>query len=183
MNHPMPSFAGLWVRILAFGFDYLVIALYLVGLTLTSVAFNAVFPTILPWFFGNPISGQVTGFILITLPVTLYFALFEASSWQGTWGKYRLHLQVATTAGKRLNLARALVRTALKFVPWELAHTCIWQVRVAGQEDSPLILAGFLIVWCLVGANGLFIGITRTHQALYDLLTGTVVVRSQPLPS
>lgn len=175
----MSPFAGLWPRILAFGFDYLLISLYIVGVMLASVTINAISPAVLPWFFGNPISGQITGFVLITLPVSLYFAIFEASSWQGTWGKHRLHLQVTTVAGKRLSLIRALIRTGLKFVPWELAHTCIWEVRVAGQEDSPLILAGFLIVWCLVGANALGIGITRTHQALYDWLAGTVVVRSR----
>ncbi len=174
----MPRFAGLWPRILAFGCDYLIIASYLVGLALSSVAIHAFSPAILPRFFASPASGQITGFVLITLPVTLYFALLESSPWQGTWGKHRLGLQVTTRTGKRLSLAHALARTMLKFIPWELAHTCIWQVRVAGQEDSPWVLAGFLLVWVLGGANALCMGITRTHQALYDWVAGTVVIRS-----
>lgn len=173
----MIPFATLWQRILAFGCDYLIIAPYLVALALLSAATNAISPAILPWLFGGPISGQISGFLLITLPVTLYFAVSEASAWQGTWGKRRLQLQVTTRTGRRLTLPHALVRTMLKFVPWELAHTCIWQVRVAGQEDSPFILAGFLMVWLLVGANALCIGVTRTHQGLYDWIAGTVVVR------
>ena len=69
-----------------------------------------------------------------------------------------------------------LARTALKFVPWELAHACIWQITFAAGQPSPLISAGFALVWVLVGANLVSLLVSRKHQTLYDWLSDTVVV-------
>ena len=120
--------------------------------------------------------GHLTSFSLVTLPVTLYFALFEASAWQATWGKRTLGLRVVGTDGTHLSVAHALGRTALKFVPWELTHTLIWQVRFAPSAASPLITAGFVLVWLLIGANGVSLWLNKTHQTLYGQLAGTCVV-------
>lgn len=79
--------------------------------------------------------------------------------------------------GQRLHFARALVRTALKFVPWELAHACIWQARFAPAELPLPITAGFVLVWLLVGANAASVALRDDHRALYDLIAGTAVVR------
>ncbi|MHC4737234.1 MAG: RDD family protein, partial [Planctomycetota bacterium] len=138
------SYAGLWVRVLAFAFDYLAIALYLVVVSAVSLTVQLVFPNIVPMLFNNPVSSQIIIFCMITLPISLYFALFESSGRQGTWGKQRRRLKVIGTNGERLTRARAIGRTLLKFFPWELAHTCIWQVSFARQEPSPLIMAGFV---------------------------------------
>ena len=91
--------------------------------------------------------------MLVTLPVTLYFASLESSSWQATWGKRTMGLRVVRTDGARLNKTRALTRTALKFIPWELTHTLIRQLRFAPQELAPMVSLGFILVWLLVGAN------------------------------
>jgi uncharacterized RDD family membrane protein YckC len=157
--------------------DYLVIALYLVLLTAFGLALNSVFPGGLPALFGNPLTGQLTGFLVVTLPVTLYFALFESSAWQATWGKRQQHLQVIGPQGERLSRMRALSRTALKFVPWELAHTCVWQLSRNAHVPSSVVTAGFVLVWILVGANLVSLLIRPTHQTLYDRLAGTYVVR------
>jgi uncharacterized RDD family membrane protein YckC len=177
MTNMTHSYAGLWVRVWAFAFDYIAIALYLVVVTVLSLALGAVFPDIPRVLFGNPLSGQISGFFAITLPVTLYFGLLEASPWQASWGKRRKGLQVVRTDGGRLSGARSLGRTALKFIPWELAHTCIWQVSFAPQEPSMLITAGFVLVWVLVGANVVSLLVSKRHQTLYDRLADTCVVR------
>lgn len=176
MTNPTQSFASLWVRCLAFGLDYIVIALYLVTITVLSLALNAAFPLVPRLLFSNPVAGQVTGFLTITFPVTLYFALLESSPWQATWGKQRQRLKVIRTTGERLSRARALGRTLLKFIPWELAHTCIWQVSFAPQPPSPLVTAGFALVWILVGANVVSLWLSKSHQTLYDQVAGTYVV-------
>ena len=60
----------------------------------------------------------------------LYFAVSEASPWQATLGKRALSIRVATHgAGGRLSFRRTLLRAALKFAPWELAHTVLWRVE------------------------------------------------------
>lgn len=170
-----PKYAGLWPRLLAFALDYLILGGYLLLLLWVSVSLIGAFPAFSERVGADPLLGQLVGFVSVTLPVSLYFALSEASAGQATWGKRRMHLQVSDTAGARLSLPRALLRTALKFIPWELAHTCIWQLNAGPSEPSPLILYGFILVWVLVGANLLSLLLTPRRQALYDLLAGTLV--------
>jgi len=83
---------------------------------------------------------------------------------------------VIDKTGGRLSKSRAFVRTILKFVPWELAHTCIWQFSFATEEPSPLITVGFILVWIIVGANVVSLLRSPSHQTLYDRLAGTYVV-------
>jgi uncharacterized RDD family membrane protein YckC len=171
------SYAGLWVRVLAFAFDYLAMALYIVVVSAVSLAVQLVFPSIARMLFNNHVKHQIIAFCTVTLPISLYFALFESSRRQGTWGKQRRGLKVIGTNGERLTRAHSIGRTVLKFIPWELAHTCIWQVSFARQEPSPLIMPGFVLVWILIGANVVSLWISPKHQTLYDWLAGTYVVK------
>jgi uncharacterized RDD family membrane protein YckC len=173
------AYAGLWPRVVAFAVDYLAIAAYLVVLVAAGLVARLIAPGQVNVLFGSPLSGELTGFILITLPVTLYFALSESSARQASWGKRKLALRVTRADRQPLSRGRALGRTALKFVPWELAHACIWQVSFAGPQPSPIIGAGFALVWLLVGANVISLLASRKHQALYDWLAGSVVVRAR----
>ncbi len=170
-----PTYAGLRQRLLAFVFDYILIGAYLVVLVAAGFTVNRTLPSLAQALFGSPFSGEASGFLLITLPVALYYALLEASSWQASWGKRRMRLRVCGDNGTRLRTARALSRTALKFIPWELAHACIWQLTFAANKSSPLFLAGFSLVWLLVGANVLSLLLSPTRQTIYDRLTGTFV--------
>jgi uncharacterized RDD family membrane protein YckC len=128
--------------------------------------------------FGSALSGQAAGFLTLTLPVSLYFILSESSPRQATWGKRKRGLKVVDPQGERLTVSRSIARTVLKFVPWELAHTCIWQISFAPQEPSPLITAGFVLVWLLVGANAASLLVSRKRQTIYDWLAGTFVIFS-----
>ena len=178
------SYAGLWPRLKAFALDYLILGGYLLLLLWVGVSLIGAIPGFSERVSDNPLLGQLLGFVSVTLPVSLYFALSEASTRQATWGKHRMQLQVSDTAGARLSIPRALLRTALKFIPWELAHACIWQVSAPNAAPSPLIVYGFILVWVLVGANLIAILIGKRHQALYDLLAGTLVIRlAAPSPS
>lgn len=169
-------YAGLWVRILAFALDYLLIALYLLVVVAVGLGVNRFWPTISERLFANPLSGHLVSFVLVTLPVGLYFALSEASSRQATWGKRRMGLQVVRSDGTRLHLSRSLARTALKFVPWELAHTCIWQVRFADSSQAWLINGGFILVWVLGAIYLVSLIVNKRKQTLYDWLAKTYVI-------
>jgi uncharacterized RDD family membrane protein YckC len=81
------------------------------------------------------------------LPI-LYFALFEASSWQGSPGKLALGLVVTDLRGRRLGFARALARQGLKLL------------------DVATSMVTFLIA-----------AFTDRGQAIHDRLAGTLVVR------
>jgi uncharacterized RDD family membrane protein YckC len=172
-----PSYAGLGVRVIAFAFDYIIIAGYLLFVVAAGFAVNMFFPAVAHKLFGNPLSGEITGFLIITLPVSLYFILFESSASRATWGKRMKGVQVTRTDGTRLSILRASSRTLFKFIPWELAHACIWQISFARQQPSPFITMGFVLVWILVGANFISMWISSTHQTLYDRLAATYVVK------
>lgn len=168
--------AGLWVRILAFALDYLLITLYLTLLVIVGILANHLSQPVTNRLFGDPITAEISGFALITLPISLYFALSQASSSRATWGKHKLHLRVTDFAGGRISLARSLSRTALKFIPWELAHACIWQITFAADKSLPIYMVGFAIVLLLVAANIISLLISPKRQTLYDWAAGTLVV-------
>lgn len=177
MSHDARRPAGLWVRLAAFGLDYLIIAAYLTGLVAAGVLLRLFSPWTAGALFGHPIAGELTGFLLITLPVGLYFALSEASPRQATWGKSRMGLKVTDLEGRRLGRLRSLGRNVLKFVPWELAHACIWQISFAADPSAPIYSIGLAVVWSAVGANLFSLLASPCRQTLYDRLARTVVVR------
>jgi len=170
------TYAGFWQRVRAFAFDYLIILFYLAVLTLLSLLINWLFG-VNEWLFADRVRAQLTGFFLITLPVTLYFALGESSVQQATWGKQRMGLVVTDPNRERISLGRSLARTLLKFIPWELSHTLIWQINFSPQNNSALINYSFILVYILIGLNIASLLMTKNHQTLYDLLAKTCVTK------
>lgn len=163
-----------WRRVAAYLIDYLVIAAYIALLTSASQRLDFALS-------GNPALGQLVAFVALTLPVVLYFAVSESSPWQGTLGKRALKLQVtAHGAGGRLPLRRTLLRAALKFAPWELAHTVLWRVEgwpLESPQPTPLHWLGFALSllwagWYLVSLFG------GSRRPLYDRAAASLVVRS-----
>jgi uncharacterized RDD family membrane protein YckC len=166
-------------RIAAFGVDYLIIAAW-IGL-ITAVGFGA--RAILGIETGPILSqadklrGHTIAFLSLTLPVILYFAIAESSRWQATVGKRALGLRVQTVTGARVGLGRSLARSAIKFLPWEVAHTAIW--HVPGQPfvsmPAPINFLGYAVALAGAGvfAAAVFRGRGRTP---YDLVAGTMVV-------
>lgn len=118
-------YAGLGSRIVAFALDYIIIAGYLFIVIAVGVAGRTFVPSMTQTLFATPVSGQLAGFLSVTLPISLYFIFLESSDWQATWGKRRRGLRVTQAGGVQLSFPHALSRTVLKFMPWELAHTCI----------------------------------------------------------
>jgi uncharacterized RDD family membrane protein YckC len=117
------TFAQVRQRIGAFLLDYLIIAAYLVLLVIIGVGLGfGPLRSVFRAMFANPNSSEFSAFLLLVLPVILYFTLCECSSWQATWGKRRMGLRVIDTHGARLSFPRSLVRSLLKFVPWSKKH-------------------------------------------------------------
>jgi len=175
---PSQRAAGLWPRLIAFGWDYLVILAYLIPLVAAGALAYWFAPELAASLFSGPVRAQAVGFVLITLPVTLYFALSEASARRATWGKRRVGLAVVDAHGSPLSLPRSLVRTAAKFVPWELAHLFIWQISFADNPSSPVYTVGFIAVWVLLGADLAAMLIGERRQTLHDRAAGAFVVRA-----
>jgi len=164
------SYVGFWQRVKAFMWDYLVIAGYIVIITIMLWLIHAS-----EWLFTNRIQAQLSAFLLLTFPVILYFSILESSAQQATWGKHKAGLRVIDQNGGRISFVRALARTLLKFIPWEISHTLIWEITFSPQTNSLLINIGFSLVYLLIGLNVVSLLITKTHQTIYDLLTKTFV--------
>jgi uncharacterized RDD family membrane protein YckC len=173
-------------RIGAWLLDYLLIAAYLVLLTAVSLALRAS-PAQAGFnsAMSQPATAEILGFFLLTVPVVLYFALLEASPHRSTLGKRALRLAVVQRDGRRLSVARALLREAVRFLPWELSHALLWRVALSQDRASISlwVTAGFGVVYALVLLYlvTLLIG---SHRTVYDRLAGSIVIQRQPsLPS
>lgn len=129
---------------------------------------------------SKPLGAEMGGFLLLTLPVVLYFALFEASRWKATLGKRALGIQVVGTGGKRLSIGRALYREAVRFLPWEMSHAMLWQVALSpGPRTFPAwMAAGFGLVYAIVGLYLVTLFVGASHRTVYDRLAGSLVLRA-----
>ena len=173
----MKTYTGFWKRVGAFALDYILILGYLPAVFVFALLVNTSFGAN-QWLFADRFRAQLVAFLMVTLPVTLYFAISESSHRQGTWGKGRLGLKVTDRDGDRIGFWRSLGRTLLKFVPWELSHTLIWQIYFSSQREAIWINYAFGLVYLLIGLNIVSLIMTRTNQTLYDRLTHTYVVTS-----
>lgn len=180
MSGAGPTFASPWRRIAAWCLDYLVIAAYLVMLTALSLGLNA---TPLRSGFNSAMSNAVTaellGFVFLTAPVVMYFAILEASSWQATLGKRAVGVVVVGASRGRLALGRALAREGLRFLPWELSHALLWRVALAPDKNSVSgwVTWGFVVVYLLVLAYLVTLFVGSQHRTLYDRVAGSYVLR------
>lgn len=153
----------------------MVVALYLAVLWLAATALSAGGVN-LEFVFADPLRAQLIGIALLTLPVVLFFALWEASNRRATPGKRALGVRVERVGGDRLSVSRSLLRSAVKFAPWELAHTAVWRVAGSGSESVPAAAtAAFILVWLLVGLYLLMPILDPRRRTPYDRLAGTVV--------
>jgi uncharacterized RDD family membrane protein YckC len=127
---------------------------------------------------STPGARQLLGACTLTLPVILYFAISEASARQGTIGKLATRLRVTDRQLRRIGFGRSLLRSAIKFAPWEVAHLSIHRIPKEG-DIPPVVWAGLVgsLGLAAIFVAGLFPGQGRP---LYDVLAGTRVVE-EPL--
>jgi uncharacterized RDD family membrane protein YckC len=159
-------------RIIAFLWDYVIILGYL--FLLFGVSFLEK-PLLIPLFTASPLSAEITGFLLITLPVYLYFAFSEGSKSHATWGKRKMGIVVAGVHGQPIRLGNSLFRSALKFIPWELAHFTIWHIVIPTEYPDYLIYSLFATVYGLVLIYLISPLMSQNKQTVYDFIAGTVV--------
>lgn len=167
--------APAWRRVAAMALDLLLVWLYigLLLLIMLTVGRALTLAITAPW------QAHLLGFGALTLPVILYFALFEHLE-GATFGKRWLGLRVLGFRGGWAPLRCALLRNAIKFVPWELAHTAIYYVAGWPQAPAPLALWQEALFYLSLGLAALYIVMLFVGgRTLYDRLSETHVVRAQ----
>lgn len=160
-------------RLLAFTVDWFVVLVWgavLFGVVTIVTNGNLPQPT-------SAWQAQGIGLLAMTLPITLYFAVCEASPMRASLGKRCLGLVISGETGGRLSFGAALARNAIKFVPWELGHVVAHQAVFSadgGLETwghGAVALAGAVPCWWLAA-------MLRTGRAPYDRWTKAWVTRA-----
>lgn len=130
-------------------------------------------------FNGSVIIAQLTGFLLVTLPVSLYFIISDSYVGKQSIGKKKVGIRVVTNNGEATSILRMAFRTLLKFLPWELSHFLAFRLIHIGEGEVPFIyyLIGILIYALMFGyiLSAIF---TKRKQSIYDILTKTQVVKA-----
>lgn len=172
-------YAGFWKRFAAFIIDFIILWVFV------SIIRAFCEPVIMERLIRHvyqtatlplaAISTYVTVFLLL---LGLYFALWESSSKQATWGKQIMKIKVVDSQGQRLSFYRAMIRTfgkVLSILPFYMGfvmagpsqkkqalHDKIANTYVVGKEytpTTPLPLLpkhmGCMFSLCITG--GLFI--------------------------
>lgn len=130
--------------------------------------------------FRRRATADAAQFITGVLPAVLYLAAGEAGGAHASRGKRSAGLVVLgpnqTWPGRR----RVLARTAVKLLPWQLAHLAVNRAVGVGVARAPkLAAAGFGLSLALAGAS---VGLAMSRsdgRALHDLVAGTHVVPAE----
>jgi uncharacterized RDD family membrane protein YckC len=116
MPTEMPAYAGVGIRALALLIDYVFLAI-LAGLPM--IGRHAV---VSPEGFGWEHTAWV---VVFSCP---YFAISEASGWQGTLGKKLIGLRVADLNGVRIGFGRAIVRHLAKLLAYPIWFASLFTI-------------------------------------------------------
>jgi uncharacterized RDD family membrane protein YckC len=121
---------------------------------------------------ATPEGWDLYAFLTLVSPVLLSFAALESGAARATPGKRRLGLAVGDRDGARISRGRALVRGLVKFAPWQMAHTAVFQMTAGRSSVALWALSIAAQALVLVSAGLVVFGGGR---ALHDRVAGTWV--------
>lgn len=131
----------------------------------------------LRWLTSGPrIQGWV--WLSVSLPTYLYFALSESSARRASLGKRLLGLQVTDLAGKRIGFGRALLRTIVKLIPWEVTHLSLFLPTPIFLDGQGGFLPGLITANVLIVVYLAVVVITAGKRGVHDLVASTMVLPS-----
>lgn len=169
-------------RLIALFIDFFVIVLYalcLLGLTLALYHFLfGGIPDVLNTLGVN--GAHLLGFLTLTLPAGLYFFFSETSHYHGSIGKRIVKIKVTTENGGYPPKKRIALRTAVKLLPWEFAHTFIYWVVYYSSNDisTPLwVMIGLYAANILPWVYVLIVFVRKDHRGPHDLIAKTLVTK------
>jgi len=155
------------------------VAAYLVDILLLFAVLAPAGQLIL-WVLGaeTPRTGPAIGRVILwnfSLPAWLYFVLSDRSASGATLGKRLLKIQVRDVSGERLSIGRALARTAVKLLPWELVHVSAFALSTDLTRFSQGQVIGVAVANVL---TVVYLGVavaTRGRRSVHDYAAGTLV--------
>lgn len=121
---------------------------------------------------ATPEGWDLYALLTLVLPVLLTFAAYESGAARATPGKRRLGLVVGDRGGARISRGRALLRDLVKFAPWQMAHTAVFQMS-AGRSSAALWVLSIAAQAIVLASAGLVV--FGGGRALHDRVAGTWV--------
>lgn len=168
--------AGLARRLAAYAVDAALLFV-VVGLLLGGALGLVLYLTVgFEWARSGPLVWAYV-FATVSVPFWLYYTLFEGGARQATPGMRLLGLRVSGLEGGRVGFGRALLRTVVKLVPFEVNHAVMFLPTPLLNETEPDFRYGFILVGALMTAYLACVVLTRRRQSVHDLAAGTLVVR------
>lgn len=158
------------------------VAAYLLDCGLFFVVLAPTGQVILRLLDAVPPSGPaISGTILwnFSLPAWLFFILADHSASGATPGKRLFKIRVQTTAGRRLTLGQAFVRTTIKLLPWELVHVFAFALSTDLSQFSQVQIIGIATANVLTVVYLLAAIATCGRRSLHDLAAGTQIDGAQ----
>ncbi len=163
------------MRFKAFMLDYLLIFAYLIVLAIFNIF---VFPSVQSLFSNSLVVAQFTGFLMVTLPVSLYFIISDSVLGKQSIGKRFMGIKVVNESNESLSILQSVFRTIVKFLPWELSHYLVYRLIYLGDAEVPIryyaiggIIYGLMLAYIL---TALF---SKRKKSLYDMVVETQVIK------
>jgi hypothetical protein len=120
-------------------------------------------------------SIYLTLLLNFSLPGWAYFIWGDRSAGGATLGKHLLALETRTTAGERLGIGCAIGRTAVKMLPWEIAHAAAFLLAPAPGAFALPSWIGFGLSYALVLAYVVTAWWTKGRRSVHDIVAGTSI--------
>lgn len=124
-----------------------------------------------------PALTDVVAFTLSVLPVGVYLSVTEGGARHATWGKRWTRLRVVTAAGGPPGLGRAVIRNAVKLLPWELAHLAVGRL-ILGVDQPMTIGITYALSVLITIVSIVMVARDPLRRALHDRAAGTRVVQA-----
>lgn len=156
-------------RFAALLIDFLILSLYAGVLFVLS-------PILSPLFQETAWKSEFFGFVLLVMPVFLYFFLFEASRFKATPGKLCLHLKVVALDGTDFSYKNSFVRSLVKFIPWETAHFALWQFMFPDSMFSSIAITLLVVTNFLGILYIVFPFFNSKKRAIHDFAAQSVLI-------
>jgi uncharacterized RDD family membrane protein YckC len=166
-------FAGPDRRLAAYVIDVALVAIVLVGVQFILSKLSGGFPFNL---LTTGLRIEVWVFLTISFPTWIYFARSESSDLQATLGKRLLNLRVTDTHQEPISFLRALARTLIKLIPWELTHIVLFFPTPIMTDPNPTPRLGLFLVYPLLALYMLSMIFTPRKRSIHDLVVGTLVL-------
>ena len=162
--------APLKMRFKALCIDYLCIVVYLVLLFgVAMICYKILFDDF-PQF--SALQSQLIAFVTSVLPVFVWFAIMESKGEFKSFGKRIVGIQVKYVKYGNNPIKSSILRNALKFLPWQLAHMAVIDGIYEGFESPNLLIVSLILPVIYVT----MVIIRKDHRHIPDILSGSYVV-------